>query len=106
MIPSNKTFIKNIFNVGDEGGLFLKSGDIPANTTLIILDIAAAIRGIMIEPSLIRDMFTNHAAYKIPYASIKNNSTSFSTYTIEYKTTDGVPSVRFTSGAINIYFFE
>lgn len=105
MIPSNKNFIKNIFNSGDEGSLFLKSEDIPANTTLIILDIAAAIRGIMIEPSLIRNMFSNHTKYTIPYASIKNNSTTYASYTIEYTTLDGVPSIKF-AGAINIYFFE
>lgn len=103
MIPSNKTFIKNIFNY--TGSFYLKSTDIPSNASLIILDIAKAIRGIMIEASLLRNMFSNHNNYEIPYSELSNNAITANSYVIEYKTTDGVPSIRFTSGAINIYFF-
>lgn len=106
MIPSNKTFIKNIFHKGGSNSLFLKKEDIPSNASLIILDIAAATRGILIQASLIRDMFTNYAKYEIPYPRITNNSTEFSTYSINYTYFEEVPVIKFGGEAINIYFFE
>lgn len=104
MIPSNKNFIKSIFSY--DGNFYLKSTDIPSNASLIILDIATATRGIMIEASLLRNMFSNHTSYEIPYSELSNGTATANSYVIEYKTTDGVPSIRFTGGAFNIYFFE
>lgn len=70
MIPSNKTFIKNIFHKGGNNSLYLKKEDIPSNASLIILDIAAATRGILIQASLIQDIFSNHTKYE-PLSSNK-----------------------------------